>query len=422
MLKKILIACAIFVALGACSDEEPVAGGSLPEVVTSATPSTTSGVPATTRAAGTTDVTSPATGPTTTQMTTSTTTTLPLAELTLELVEVARGFEQPVLALSPPGDPRLFVVDQPGRIWLIGDDAPEVFVDLRDEVVFGGERGLLGLAFHPDFDSNGRLFVNYTGAGGATRVAELQATEDGSSADPESLQILLEIGQPARNHNGGMIAFGPDAMLWIATGDGGGSNDRFDQGQRPDTLLGALLRIDVSVPGEYSIPIDNPFVAGGGAPEVWSYGLRNPWRFTFDEEILFIADVGQNEFEEINRLTVDASRGGNFGWPVYEGADCFKGPCDAAGMIAPVVVYGHDEGCSITGGFVYRGSAIPELAGHYFYGDYCGGWVRSLSPDGRTFEWIDSAGDRAITSFGVDAAGEIYVVVASGSLYLLNRA
>jgi glucose/arabinose dehydrogenase len=412
-----LIGLAVLAALVACSAETPEAGPPAPEIVTTAAPSTTGRAPTTTSAPAPSS-----TSPTATLTTTSTTTTLPLGELTIELAEVARGFEQPVLALSPPGDRRLFVVDQPGRIWLIGDDAPEVFLDLRDEVVFGNERGLLGLAFHPDFAENGRFFVNYTGAGGATRVAELQAAPDGSSADPESRQILLEIGQPAGNHNGGMIAFGPDGYLWVATGDGGGANDRFGNGQRPDTLLGALLRVDVSVPGEYSIPTDNPFVAGGGAPEVWSYGLRNPWRFTFDEDILLVADVGQNEFEEINRLTVDASRGGNFGWPVFEGAECFKGPCDFAGMIAPALVYGHDEGCSITGGFVYRGATIPELAGHYFYGDYCSGWVRSLSSDGETFEWVAPSRERAVTSFGIDAAGEVYVVVASGSIYRLNRA
>ncbi len=407
--------------LASCADEDPDAGLPAPEVVTTAAPSTTSAAPATTPAPGSTSV-APATTEATGATTTTVPTTLPLTEVSLELVEVARGFQQPVLALSPPGDSRLFVVDQPGRIWVLGGDAPELFVDLRDEVVFGGERGLLGLAFHPDFAENGRLFVNYTGDGGATQVAELQSAPDGASADPASRQLLLEISQPAGNHNGGMIAFGPDGYLWIATGDGGGSNDRFGHGQRPDTLLGALLRIDVSVPGEYSIPADNPFVTEGGAPEVWSYGLRNPWRFTFDEEILFIADVGQNEFEEINRLEVDASRGGNFGWPVFEGFECFRGPCDAADTIAPALVYGHNEGCSVTGGFVYRGSAIPELTGHYFYGDYCGGWVRSLSPDGKTFDWVDPRRERAITSFGRDAAGEVYVVVAGGTVYRIERA
>jgi glucose/arabinose dehydrogenase len=420
---RILLGLAILAALAACSDEAPEAGSPVPEIVTTAATAPTSQAPTTSTSPETTAAAPSTTGATgATSTTTTTTTTLPLSELSLELVEVARGFEQPVLALTPPGDARLLVVDQPGRIWLIDDDAPEVFVDLRDEVVFGDEQGLLGLAFHPRFATNGRLFVNYTGAGGATRVAELQAAEDGGSADPDSLQVLLEIAQPARNHNGGMIAFGPDGMLWIATGDGGGSNDRFDQGQRPDTLLGGLLRIDVSVPGEYSIPVDNPFVDGGGAPEVWSYGLRNPWRFTFDGFLLIVADVGQNRYEEINRLPIQDSRGGNFGWPIFAGAECFSGPCDTTGTIAPVVVYDHEEGCSVTGGYVYRGSQIRELEGHYFYGDYCSGWIRSLGPQGETWEWIGADSSRAITSFGTTNHGDIYVVVASGSIYRLNRA
>lgn len=406
----------IVLALTACSEEPPGAEAPLtrPEVVSTISVATTT-PPAASTATSEPASSRPPTTPTTT-------TTLPLAELELTLVEIARGFEQPVLALSPPGDARLFVVDQPGRIWVIGDGSPEVFVDLRDDVVFGGERGLLGLAFDPDYSSTGRLFVNYTGAGGTTRIAELRAAPDGNSADPDSQKILLEIDQPARNHNGGMIAFGPAGHLWIATGDGGGADDRFDQGQRPDTLLAALLRIDVAVPGEYTIPADNPYVGGGGAPEVWSYGLRNPWRFTFDGDQLFIADVGQNKFEEINRIAVEDSRGANFGWSAFEGLDCFHGPCDTGDTIAPAVVYEHSEGCSITGGYVYRGTAIPELTGHYFYGDYCGGWIRSLSPEGETFDWFGADGNRAITSFGRDAAGEVYVVVVEGSIYRILRA
>jgi glucose/arabinose dehydrogenase len=418
MSRSVLIGAVVVLALGACADEQPATETvkAVPATAISAAPAVPGSLPPG-------SVLAPSSPPpATTTTTASTTTTLPIANLDLKLAEVARGFEQPVLALSPPGDSRLFVVDQPGRIWVFGDDGSEVFVDLRDDVVFGGERGLLGLAFHPDYADNGRFFVNYTGVGGATRISELQASPDRNSARGDGQQILLEIGQPARNHNGGMIGFGPDGHLWIATGDGGGANDRFDQGQRPDTLLGALLRVDVSVPGEYSIPDDNPFIAGGGAPEVWAYGLRNPWRFTFDDALLYVADVGQNKYEEINRIPVDASRGGNFGWPLFEGIDCFHGPCDETDTIAPVVVYGHDEGCSVTGGYVYRGSAIPELAGHYFYGDYCGGWIRSLSPAGETFDWISASGDRAITSFGRDAAGEVYVVVAGGAIFRLERA
>jgi len=410
--------------MSACADEDPEANSSGPIVVatTSGAVTTTSGAPVTTVPPSDTSVPPGSTtaAPTTTEAPVSTTTAV--GEIELELVELASGFEQPVLAIAPPGDGRLFVVDQPGRIWLIDGATTELLVDLTDEVVFGGERGLLGLAFAPDFAESGRLFVNYTGGPrSATRVAELQASADLSSADAASLQVILEIEQPARNHNGGMIEFGPDGNLWIATGDGGGADDRFGNGQRPDTLLGALLRIDVSSSGEYSIPPDNPFINGGGAAEVWSYGLRNPWRFTFDGDFLYVADVGQNRVEEINRLSVADSRGANFGWPILEGSACFDGPCETPDLVVPVVEYSHSEGCSISGGYVYRGSAIPSLAGHYFYADWCGGWIRSLSPEGEVHEWFGADGARSITSFGKDAAGELYVVSAKGSIYRIER-
>lgn len=410
-----LVAVALLAA--ACAEEQP-AGSSGPELVSTTVdvPTTTAGPIESTSAAPTV----PATSTSSTTTTTSTTTTRPLSDLELQLVEVARGFEQPVLALSPPGDDRLFVVDQPGRIWLLTGDRPEVFLDIRDEVVFGGERGLLGLAFDPGFAADGRFFVDYTGDLGRTVVAEFRA--EGDSVDPATQQILLEIDQPARNHNGGMIAFGPDGYLWVATGDGGGANDQYGNGQRPDTLLGALLRLDTSAAGEYSIPDDNPFADGTGAPEVWAYGLRNPWRFSFDGDVLYVADVGQNDWEEVDVLPVADSRGANFGWSVFEGESCFRGPCDTTGTVAPTLVYGHDEGCSITGGFVYRGTALPELAGHYFFADYCGGWVRSISQEGDVTEWFAPSSGRAVTSFGRDAAGELYVVTRGGSVYRIERA
>ncbi len=415
MQRPVLILLGFVLLLSACAEERP--GASTPQVLSTTVPPTTAPPTTTMSTSSQPEPSSTTSLPSTTS---STTTLVPLGELELQLTEVARGFEQPVLALSPPADDRLFVVDQPGRIWVISGDASELFVDLTNDVIFDGERGLLGLAFHPDYATNGRLFVNYTGDRGATRVVELQAAADGSAADPASQRTILEIPQPARNHNGGMIAFGPDGHLWIGMGDGGGSNDEFDQGQRPDTLLGALLRIDVSSPGTYAVPEDNPFVSGGGAPEVWSYGLRNPWRFTFDGDTIYIADVGQNAREEINVLSLAASRGANFGWPIYEGSSCFRGPCDASGLEFPVAEYGHDEGCSITGGFVYRGRGLPELGGHYFYGDYCSGIIRSLDADGATFSWF-GAGNRDITSFGRDAAGEIYVIVGGGSVYRVER-
>lgn len=419
MPKRVAWIVALFLVAAACSaDEQPGAGSSTPEVVSSVAISVS---PTASLAPSATPTSQPGTTVAPVSSSSTTSTTLPIAELELTLVEIARGFEQPVLAISPPEDARLYIVDQPGEIWVIADGEPSLFVDLKEDVIFGGERGLLGLAFHPDFADNRRLFVNYIGEGGRTRIVELTAAADGLSADRTSQQILLEVGQPARNHNGGMLAFGPDGYLWVATGDGGGSNDEFDQGQRSDTLLGALLRLDVSQPGEYSVPGDNPFV-GGDAPEVAAFGLRNPWRFAFDGDALFIADVGQRSFEEINVVAATDAIGANFGWPIYEGNDCFRGPCDTTGLVSPVLEYSHSDGCSITGGFVYRGSLVPELTGHYFYADFCSGWIRSLSPDGAPMEWFSSSGSRPVTSFGQDAAGEIYVVVRNGSIFRIERA
>jgi glucose/arabinose dehydrogenase len=418
MARRLVILVVFLLAAAACAEEEP-SGGATPEVVTTATTAPPQTITSTSTPPSTTSPTTSVAAASSTTSTTTSTTAAP-ADTRLALEEVARGFEQPVLALAPPGDTKLYVVDQPGRIWVIDDGDPEIFVDINEDVIFGGERGLLGLAFHPDFESNRRFFVNYTGDRGQTKVVEMVAAPDGRSADPASQQVLLEIDQPARNHNGGMIAFGPDGYLWVATGDGGGANDRFDHGQRTDTLLAALLRIDVANSGEYSIPPDNPFVDGGGAPEVWAYGLRNPWRFTIEGDMLFIADVGQNEWEEINALSVEASRGANFGWPIREATDCFRGPCDAADLVDPVYEYSHGEGCSVTGGFVYTGTALPQLGGHYFFSDYCSGWIRSLSPDGEVFEWPGAGGAGSVTSFGKDAAGEIYVVVGQGSVFRLT--
>lgn len=415
MLKRLTLLIALLLVVSACTEEQPAATTSSGGVVTTSTAGPPETVPTSTSTTVTTEPVD------TSSTTTSTTTTMPISETVLDLTEIARGFEQPVLALAPPADDRLFIVDQPGRVWVLAGDEPELFVDLNEDVIYGGEQGLLGLAFHPEFADNGRFFLNYIGDRGETRLVELAS--DGVTGDPDSQQILLQIDQPARNHNGGMLAFGPDGYLWVATGDGGAANDRFGNGQRPDTLLAALLRLDVSTPGEYSIPQDNPFAAGEeGAPEVFSYGLRNPWRFTIDDGVLYVADVGQRSIEEVNRTSIDDARGANFGWPVFEGSDCFKGPCNLEDTEMPVVEYSHSDGCSITGGFVYRGSAIPELAGHFFYGDYCSGWIRSLSPAGETFEWFGNDGSRAITSFGQDAAGEIYVVTQNGSIFKIERA
>ncbi|HHC08167.1 MAG TPA: glucose dehydrogenase [Actinobacteria bacterium] len=354
--------------------------------------------------------------------------TVSLEELSLGLEEVAGGFDQPVFVTAHPGGGgvapgALVVVDQPGRVWLVEDDDRSELLDLREEVSFEGERGLLGLAFAPD----GRLFVDYTDRAGDTRIVEYAPPVGGRRVDPASARTVLTVTQPAGNHNGGMIAFGPDGYLWVGMGDGGAADDRFRNGQDQTTLLGAMLRIDVDpdAPEPYGIPPDNPWADGdGGAPEVFAIGLRNPWRWAFDGTTLWIADVGQGAVEEVHRLDDAPNRPGvNFGWPIWEGDRCFEGPCDdPEGFEFPVAVYTHDEGCSIIGGYVYRGRALPELDGHYFYADFCSGLLRSIAPDGTVHDWTDRTGPlERVTSFGVDADGELLATFLDGRVVRLVR-
>jgi glucose/arabinose dehydrogenase len=346
-----------------------------------------------------------------------------LEDLNLALEEVASGFEQPVFLTAPPGDSRLFVVDQPGRIWVIDDADPAVFLDINGEVLFGGERGLLGLAFHPDFATNRLFYVNYTDGGGDTRVAEYRVTDDPNVAEPGSERVLIEIGQPASNHNGGMIAFGPDGALWVGMGDGGGANDRYGQGQRADTELGSILRLDAAAEApNVGFATGNEFEN----PNVWAIGVRNPWRFSFDGNLLYVGDVGQGAIEEID-VTDVRSTGLNFGWPILEGSECFaSSDCSREGLLLPVYEYPHSQGCSVTGGYVYRGAAMPELNGHYFFSDFCGGWIRSfkLVEDGIVdfTDWTPKTGNAGnVASFGVDGSGELYVVSTNGTVYRLVR-
>ncbi len=343
-------------------------------------------------------------------------TTLPLDDTILRLEPVAEGFEQPVF-YATVGE-RGVVVDQPGVIWTLGpDEEPSVFLDIRKRVKFKGEQGLLGLAFHPDHPD--LIYVNYTAKNNETVVSEFTIEDGLRTADPESERVILEVRQPAKNHNGGMIAFGPEGDLWIGMGDGGASNDKFGNGQREDTLLGAMLRIAVG-PGIETYELTRSH--GFDAPEIWGIGLRNPWRFSFDGDIVWIADVGQGDVEEINRVATEDMEL-NFGWPLYEGTDCFAGPCngvDASSRVlnVPVREYRHDEGCSITGGYVYRGRAIPQLNGHYFFSDWCSGFIRSIAPDGSVFDWTDGTGTVPnVSSFGRDDDGEIYVVSGAGTVY-----
>ncbi|MDH3225586.1 MAG: PQQ-dependent sugar dehydrogenase [Thermoleophilia bacterium] len=342
--------------------------------------------------------------------------------------QVVSGLRGALLVTGRPGDSRLFVVEQRGLIHTIAADEleSEPFLDLRGATEAGGERGLLGLAFHPEHETNGLLYVSYTDVDGTTRVVEFHADTADGPADPDSARELLAVEQPFANHNGGHVAFGPDGMLYIGLGDGGGGGDPEDHGQRLDTLLGSILRIDVDSRGPgglpYAVPRDNPFVDQPDArPEIWAFGLRNPWRFSFDAPTghLWIGDVGQDQIEEIDRiLATTAGAGTNFGWNRFEGNSAFDPQGrDVTGGAAtpPVSQYSHDDGCSVTGGHVYRGVAVPDLDGRYVFGDFCTGRIWTLNADGdpgRPQEITDAIGGPLanLTSFGVDNDGNLYAV------------
>lgn len=345
--------------------------------------------------------------------------------VTLDLETVAEGFDAPLgVTHAGDGSGRLFVVEQTGAIRILdeGRVLDEPFLDVGESIVAGGEQGLLGLAFHPGYRRNGRFFINYTDVGGDTVVAEVQTSDDPNVADVGSVAPLLQIDQPFANHNGGQLAFGPDGHLYIATGDGGSGGDPEGNGQDTEALLGKLLRVDVDSDDPYGIPEDNPFASGGGAPEVWAYGLRNPWRFSFDTETdeLWIADVGQSDFEEINRSRPD--RGGlNYGWNVMEGRECFAGDdCERGGTVLPVSGYTHDAGCSVTGGYVYRGTDFPALSGGYLFGDYCSGTIWGIDARSRSFAEpvVLMQSGLSISSFGLDEDGELYLTDLSGGRVL----
>ncbi len=401
-MKRVLLAV---VLLAGCTTTEPV-------------PAPTSTV-TTTITTVTTTVTTTTT--TTTTVPETTTTTVPLAPLLgLAIEPVASGFSQPVLLLSPPNSDRRFIVERVGRVLELTEDGEiveEPYLDLRDRVNSGGiEQGLLGMAFHPEFSSNGRIFVYYYHGEATTRLVEFTATASGPAVATQ--KVLLTLDQPTVRHNGGMLEFGPDGNLYLALGEGGAASTH---SQNPETLLSSILRLDVDRGDPYAIPADNPFVDGGGAPEVWAFGLRNPWRFAIDPvtELIYIGDVGHERWEEIN--VVPLSEGGrNFGWLRMEGSTCFQPGCDpeTESLVLPVHEYSHEEGCSVTGGRVYRGEAIPELVGTYFYSDWCGAWLRSFRWDGRSAldhtEWLTGIGQ--VNSFGVDNDGELYVLSWTGEV------
>jgi glucose/arabinose dehydrogenase len=330
----------------------------------------------------------------------------------ISLVEVAGGLDSPVHVTAAPGEPeRLYVVEQPGRIWIVERSrvAGTPFLDISDLVSCCGEQGLLSVAFHPDYAENGLLYVDYTDVDGDTRVVEYRAFDDRNAADPASGRVLLAIDQPYSNHNGGQLVFGPDGRLWVGMGDGGAGGDPENRAQNLSSLLGKLLTLDVSE----SRP----------EPGIAAYGLRNPWRFSFDRETgdLWIGDVGQGEFEEIDRLSQDEVGDlVNFGWDAFEGDAVYedKEPRSEGRLVGPIAVYDHGEGCSVTGGFVYRGDEVPALAGRYVYGDYCSGTVWSMAAEGGQ----ESVREEAIqvdglTSFGEDGRGELYAASSSGTVF-----
>jgi glucose/arabinose dehydrogenase len=413
-----IAAVTLAVLFGACADSSGTTTASIVVVTSTTSPTISVVTPATTEGA-------PPPSSTTT-VTTEPEVLIPLADIDLDVELVADGFRQPILAIARAGDDRLFIVDQPGVVYALdlASASTTVVLDIADAVRFSGEQGLLGIAFDPaDAD---RMIAHYSARDGSTTIVEYRL-DDAGVADPGSRREILTVDQPATNHNGGMIAFGPEGLLFIGLGDGGGANDQFDNGQDPTTLLGTILRLDLDAGDPYGIPADNPFADGvGGAPEVWAWGLRNPWRFSFDGSDLWVADVGQAAWEEIDLL--DATRPGtNAGWPLLEGSHCFRfEPCDRDPFTGPIFEYFHDGGrCSVTGGVVYRGSAIPELVGTYLFGDYCSGegWgLRTEPVEIRVFTdpddvFLPSLGP--LTSFGVGPAGEVYVMQSIGLVWRL---
>jgi glucose/arabinose dehydrogenase len=337
-------------------------------------------------------------------------------------------FKQPLfLTHAGDGSGRMFVVEKGGTIRIVknGQVLPTPFLDISSRVrASGSEQGLLGLAFHPHYFENGRFFVGYTDSQGKDTVERYQVSGDPDRADPATGVKLLSIDDPAPNHNGGMVLFGPDGKLWVGFGDGGGAGDTYKNGQNKQTLLGKMLRLDVDSDEPYGIPADNPYVGNPEyRPEIWAIGLRNPWRYSFDRANgdLWIGDVGQNAWEEIDRVPGGPngpSGGLNFGWPITEGRHCYQSGsgCDPNAYVQPVAEYGHDAGCSVTGGYVYRGSSFPGLQGVYVFGDYCSGRIWSLdSTDNTTWRMTEQVKDSLqISSFGEDEAGELYVTTFSG--------
>jgi len=337
---------------------------------------------------------------------------------------ITAGLASPVFMAQPLDDGRIFVVEQGGRIRVVRNGVLQTtpFLDISSRVLSGGERGLLSVAFHPQYATNHFFYVYFTTqTSGDIRIERFTTTANAEVADPASSRLIITTPHPVSNHNGGLVAFGPDGMLYAGLGDGGGGGDPDGNGQNFNALLGSLLRLDVDNGNPYLIPANNPFVGQAGRRgEIWAKGLRNPWRYTFDAatSLLYIADVGQDLREEVN--AVPASTAGlNYGWNVWEGLSCYNAStCSATGFQAPILDFGHGPACSVTGGYVYRGSAIPAIRGHYFYSDYCAGFLRSFRYENGVAvdqkDWGLTAS--AVASFGVDFAGELYMISGNSIL------
>lgn len=347
--------------------------------------------------------------------------------------QVASGLQSPtgIVSTGNTSDKRLFVIERSGVIRIITpgeDSAPQTFLDIQNKAQAGGEMGLLGLAFHPDYQQNGYFFVNYTDKNQNTTIARYKVSADKNTADPDSEKILFTLKQPYANHNGGDLVFGPDGYLYAALGDGGSAGDPENRAQDKTSFFGKILRIDINKGDPYDIPVTNPFIDEAGAKkEIWAYGLRNPWRISFDRSTgdLYIADVGQGNLEEVNFQKADSKGGENYGWRCYEGNQPYQpeGCQDKSSYIAPITEYNHDENrCSVTGGYVYRGKENPALIGKYFYGDYCNGQLFYAVQKGD--KWIQTLAaktDYSISTFGQDSSGELYFAdFKTGTLYKLE--
>jgi glucose/arabinose dehydrogenase len=355
----------------------------------------------------------------------------PATSNSLRLQTVTAVLSSPVFLTAPTGDVgRLFIVEQGGLIRILNslDGTPRAtaFLDVAGLIVTGGEQGLLGMAFDPNYAGNGRFYIYYTNTAGDIVIARYGGSSNPDIANAGAQAILKTIAHPTnQNHNGGMLAFGPDGCLYAGIGDGGGRGDPNGNAQNTNSLLGKILRLDPETGS--ACGTDNPFANGtGGAPEVWSFGLRNPWRFSFDRStgVLYIGDVGQDQREEVDAVVgPNAGQGVNFGWNIMEGFACFNPPsgCNSSGLTPPILDYSHDAGaCSVTGGYVYRGTLNPAVNGSYFYADYCAGFVRSFQLQGgrpssqNTWPLLSPGGQ--ITSFGEDARGELYILTQTGGL------